>query len=120
MLTKNTKGQSLVLYRIGFSLELAREIEIFLGFAFQPSESMWNISTIRSFQEFMAIGLYPKKNCAMFSINSSFLCRLQLSIGTVGARLSFRALLRHVTMTLSPFQVMSLASSEESLVSVLD
>ena len=61
-----------------------------------------------------------KKNCAMFSINSSFLCRLQLSIGTVGAQLSFRALLRHVTITLSPFQVMSLASSEESLVSVLD
>ena len=48
-------------YGIGFSLEPAREVEIFLAFAFQPSESMLNISTIRSFQEVTAIGLYAKK-----------------------------------------------------------
>ena len=39
-LTKNAKGASLVFYRISFSLEPAREVGIFLGFAFQPSESM--------------------------------------------------------------------------------
>ena len=40
LLEKNTKGEKLVLYRIGFSLEPDREVKIFLGFAFQPSESM--------------------------------------------------------------------------------
>ena len=39
-----------------------------------------------------------KKNCAVFSVDSSFFCRIQLSIGSVGTRLSFRALLRHVTI----------------------
>ena len=34
----------------------------------------------------------------------------------VEARLSFRALLRHVTITLSPLQVMSLASLEVNIV----
>ena len=41
-------------------------------------------------------------------------------MSTGGARLSFGALLRYVTITLSPFQVMSLANSEASLVEVLD
>ena len=50
-----------MLYKIGFSLEPAREVEIFLGFAFQASESMLHILTIRSFQEFMAIDLHAKK-----------------------------------------------------------
>ena len=86
--------------------------EIFLGFAFQPSESMQNILTNRSFQELVAIGLYAKKNSAVFGIDSSFLCRLQLSLSTVRARFSFRALLRHVIITLPPLQVKSLASSE--------
>ena len=34
LLTKNAKGESLVFYRIVFSLEHAREVEIFLAFAF--------------------------------------------------------------------------------------
>ena len=38
-----------------------REVEIFLVFAFQASESMLHILTIRSFQEFMAIDLHAKK-----------------------------------------------------------
>ena len=93
----------------------AREVEIFLGFAFQPSESMQNILNNRSIQELMAIGLYAKKS-AVFGIDSSFLCRLQLSLSTVRARLSFRALLRHVIISLPPLQVMSLASSEANIV----
>ena len=52
--------------------------------------------------------LICQKNCAVFSVDSSFLSRLQLSRGTFGARLGFRSLLRHVTTTLSAFQVMSL------------
>ena len=78
---------------------------------------MQNILTNRSFQELMAIGLYAKKkNSAVFGNDSSFLCRLQLSLSTVRARFSFRALLRHVTITLSPLQVMSLASSDVNIV----
>ena len=57
-----------------------------------------------------------KEKGAAFSIDSNFLCRLQLFIGTTEARISFRPLLRHVTITLSPLQVMSLASSGANLV----
>ena len=53
--------------------------EIFLGFAFQPSESMQNILTNRSFHELMAIGLYAKKKIVqclvlirVFSVGCSF------------------------------------------------
>ena len=44
----------------------AREVEIFIGFAFQPSESMQNILNNRSIQELMAIVLYAKKKCSVW------------------------------------------------------
>ena len=95
-----------MLYKIGFSLEPAREVEIFLGFAFQASESMLHILTIQSFQEFMAIDLHAKKKI----LRCLVLIRVFYVeyIGTVGARSSFRALLSHVTINFSPLQVTSL------------
>ena len=67
----------------------------------------------------MSNGMYAKQICAVFSIDSSFLGRWQLFIGTVGAWLSFRALLRYVTVTLSPLNVTSEFRSKFSLSSRL-
>ena len=89
--------------------------EIFLGFStFRKYAEHFDQSIVSRVNGYWSI--CEKKNSAVFGIDSSFLCRLQLSLSTVRARFSFRALLRHVIITLSPLQVMSLSSSEVNIV----
>ena len=87
-----------------------------LGIGHVRNISWFRISTFRKYAEHFGYWSICEKNSAVFGIDSSFLCRLQLSLSTVRARFSFRALLRHVTITLSPLQVKSLASSEANIV----
>ena len=105
-----------MLYRIGFfsrTCQRGRGISWFCFSIFRKHVEHFGYLIFSRVYGYWSIS---KDNCTVFSIDSSFLYRLQLSMGTVGAQLSFRALLHHVTITLSPLQVMSLVNSEASLV----